>query len=301
MRIIHARKRVFNKDNAFEHKLTLLVWILSILKWKKYGNEVILYTDKETLEDIKKLNFDHLYDEINSEYLEDKEVCRGLDFYCYWAMPKILALKHEALELNNDIVIADQDVVPMKDVSNLWTNTDVTVWSNKEFVDIKTIYPKLRFLSLPKEYKLPKWFSGNAKPLNTGVIHIKDKDIIKLYVNEALAMATNNHNKHNNTNCQTMCNAEQRLLGEIVNYKQLSYGVMQPINKGLFNANGFHTHGYKVRVNNETGLDWHCTILSMIKKLDSLLYEKLINNELFKEEREHIEKYIPVKQLSQYF
>lgn len=192
----------------------------------------------------------------------------------------------------------------MSDVSRMWTNSDIAVWSNKEFVDLRTIYPKLSQLSLPKGYKLPEWFSGKSKPLNTGIIHIKDKDVVKLFTDEAIKMATDNHNEHNNTVCQTMCNAEQRLLGEIVQYKGLSYSVMQPINEGLFNKNGFHTHGYKTRISNNSGMDWHCHILEMIKKCDFSIYYKLINHEWFKEEVEYIREnngFTKIPQLEMYF
>ena len=303
MKIVHTRKRVFDKDYAFTNKMSLLVWVLSILKWKEYGNEVVLYTDTPTLEDIQRFKFAYLYDKINISLLEDEHICENLDFYCYWAMPKLLALRHEVVNLGNDVVIADQDVVPMQDVSRLWKNADVTVWSNKEFSELKTVYPDLRNLSLPKDYTLPKWFTGTAKPLNTGVIHIRNKAIADLYTKEAIKMAKNNHNEHDNTNCQTMCNAEQSMLGEIVRSKNLSYSTMQPINEGLFNKNGFHTHGYKNVVTNTTGLDWHLTLLLMIKKLDSNAFENLLDNELFKEEREYFESFAPitpVKELRKY-
>lgn len=302
MRIVHTRKRIFDKDFAFVKKMNLLVWILSILKWKENDNQVVLYTDTPTLEDIKKFGFETLYDEINTTYLEDEEVCKGIDFFCYWAMPKLLALRHEVLELGNDVVIADQDVVPMSDVSRMWTNSDIAVWSNKEHVELRSVYPRLSKLSLPKNYKLPKWFTGTAKPLNTGVLHIKSKDIVKLFTDKALAMSLDNHNEHKNTNCQTMCNVEQRLLGEVVKHKGLTYSVMQPINEGLFNKNGFHTHGYKVAVNNKNGLDWHCSLLKMIKKCDENMYNILIENEFFAEEKEAIlnNNYIFVKELKQY-
>ena len=300
MRIIHTRKRVFNFDNAFRSKFTLLVWILSILKWKEYGNQVVLYTDKITLEDIKKIGFDYLYDEINDTYLDDEEVCKGIDFCCYWAMPKLLALRHEVVELGNDVVISDQDVVPMSDVSRLWKNAKVAVWSDKEFVEVLSIYPRLYELSLPKDYKLPYWFTGKAKPLNTGIIHIKDKEIADLFTKEALAMAKDNHNEHNNSNCQTMCNAEQRLLGEIIAHKKISYSVMQPINQGLFNRNGFHTHGYKNKIKNKNGLDWNCALLDMIKKSDINMYEILMSNEWFNDEKEHMSSYTIPENLKKY-
>lgn len=287
MKIIHTRKRVFDKDYAFEHKMTLLTWVLSIIKWKELGNSVKLYCDAKTLDDIKRFGFDILYDEIDSTYLDNENVCKGLDFYCYWAMPKLLALRHETIDLGNDVVIADQDVVPMKDLSRMWTNSDVAVWSNKEFVELRTIYPKLRDLSLPAGYKLPEWFTGNAKPLNTGILHIKDKNAVDLYTSEAIKMATDNHNEKHNTNCQTMCNVEQRMLGEIVKHKKLTYSVMQPVNEGLFNRNGFHTHGYKNHISNENGLLWHLNLLLMIKELNIYMFNLLIENEMFQAEKDY--------------
>ena len=298
MRVIHTRQRVFgDSDYIFENKMSLLVWVLSILKWKEYGYTTVLYTDTKTLEDMKKFGIDKLYDGINDTLLEEES--KNIDLLCYWAISKLIALRYEALTLGHDVVIADQDVVPMSDISRLWKQGDVVVWSNKEHVQLRAIYPKLYDLSLPKGYKLPEWFTGYAKPLNTGILRIKDKKIIDLYTSEALKIATDNHNEHKNTNCQTMCNAEQRMLGEIVKNFGLSYSVMQPINKGLFNQNGFHTHGYKTIVNNENGLNWHLHLLDMIKKCDEAVYESLINHEFFKEEKE-AKGYTPVKELEIY-
>lgn len=291
MRIIHTRKRIFQKDSGLSNKFNLLVWILSVLNWKYYGNEVILYCDNKTLTDIKKIGFDYLYDEINTTLLEDKKLSEGIDFLMYWAMPKLLALRYEVVDLGNDCVISDQDVVPMSDVSRLWTNSDIAVWSNKEFVNVRTVYPKLKDLSLPKNYLLPRWFTGIAKPLNTGIIHIKDKEIVDLYTSEALKMARYNTNNNENSVCQTMCNAEQRMLGEIVKYKKLSYSVMQPINQGLFNKNGFHTHGYKVSIRNTSSVGlWNLNLLLMIKEKDNKMFNTLINKPYFKIEKEYFEK-----------
>ena len=290
MRIIHTRKRVFaNGDHAFQNKMVLLVWILSALYWKKHGNNtLVLYTDNRTLEDIKKVGFEILYDEINTDLFEDPEINAQLDFTLYWAMPKLLALRHEKLVLGNDCVISDQDVVPMSDLSRFWTNSDVTVWSNKEYLHIRSIYPELRDLSVPPGYEFPYWFTGNAQPLNTGVLHIKDKEIAKFYTDEVLRMSIGNLNPKRNTVCVTMCNVEQRLLAEVIKHKDLSYTTVQPNNKGLFNRNGFHTHGYKGSVLNHNGLQWHLSILYLIKKEHPEMFNKLINHKIFTKEREFL-------------
>ena len=290
MKIIHARKRVWESDIAFSNKMSLLVWVLSIIKWKEYGNTLKLYCDKTTLEDIKKIGFDILYDEIDSDYLESQEACKDINFYWFWAMPKLLSLRHEVVDLVNDVVVVDQDVVPMSDVSRMWTNSDVAVWSNKEYVETRAVYKKLHELSLPKDYKIPEWFCGKAKPLNTGIIHIKNKDIVDFYTSEIIKWCKNNENEKCNTRGQTMCNPEQRMLGEIVKHKNLTYSVMQPINEGLFNRNGFHTHGYKNIIKNENGLQWHLSLLLMIREKNIYMFNILMNNDIFKEEKDYFAK-----------
>lgn len=293
MRIIHTRKRVFKTDFAFQNKMTLLVWVLSILKWKHFGNKMILYCDSTTLASIKKFKFDHLYDEINTTLLD--QPYNHLDFYNYWAMPKLLALRHETVALNNKCVIVDQDVVPMTDLKRFWNTADVVAWSNKEFLESKYTYPEVYELSLPKNYTLPKWFTGTARPLNTGLLYFRNNAIADLYTREVLNLALDNPNDKKNTNCQTMCNAEQRLLGEVIQYKNLTYNVIQPVNEGLFNKNAFHTHGYKSVITNVNGFNWHLNLLKMIKDLDIDMFYSILDNELFKEEREHLLEYKPIE------
>lgn len=296
MRIIHARRKVFDKDYAFENKMTLLVWILSIIKWKEYNNTIKLYCDNYTLENIKKIGFDILYNEIDSTYLEDKNVCNGINFNWYWAMPKLLALRHEVIDLGNNIVIADQDVVPMSDVSRMWNNTDIAVWSNKEYYETRSVYNKLQEISLPENYKLPEWFTGIARPLNTGILHIKSKEIVELFTGEALKWVRNNQNNKKNTRCQTMCNVEQRMLGEFLTGTGRGYYTVQPINAGIFNKNAIHTHGYKDFIEKlkdnkpEVYERWIINILLMIRKSNKVYFNKLINLKEFSDEKKYFEK-----------
>ena len=150
MKLVHARKRVWRRDAAFQNKFTLLVWILSLLQWKKFNYTTTLYTDSQTLNDIKSFGFDKLYDEINTTLLEDPEVCKDINFADFWATPKLLALWHETKNLNNEVVIADQDVVPIRDVSRLWTNCQVAVWNNREYIEFSS-FPYV--LELKNQYK----------------------------------------------------------------------------------------------------------------------------------------------------
>ena len=76
-----------------------------------------------------------------------------------------------------------------------------------------------------------------CKPLNTGILHIKNRELVDMYTAEALKMAKDNHNKHNNSNCITMCNAEQRLLGEIVKQAISEVGATSMKDMGKIMAN----------------------------------------------------------------
>lgn len=303
MRIIHSRKRLKEKDNAFCNKFTLLTWILSIIKWKEFSNEVVLYTDRQTLQSIKNFGFEHLYDEINVDVLESEEFCKNIDFRWFWAMPKIISLYYETQYLNNEVVIADMDVFPMQDLSRCWTNAPVCVWSNKEYVEFKWIYPDLYNLSLAKSYKFPEWFTGKAKPLNTGIIHFKDNTSAKEYCEEVFKYVKFNDNCKNNSTVITMCNAEQRMLGEFLKHKNLTYTTVQPVNAGTINKNAVHTHGYKNRITNQKGILWNSNLLKMIQMSDSKMYEHLTSLKCFQSEKEFIEsedfKWVP--ELKQYY
>ena len=119
-----------------------------------------------------------MYNEINTTLLDNNsEVCKEIDFYCFWAMPKLLSYQYEEFTLGNDIVAADTDVVPMSDISRFWKNCNVAVWSNKEHIEFKSLYPSLEKLPKPDGYEFPEWFTGKAKTLNTGIIHVNDKNI----------------------------------------------------------------------------------------------------------------------------
>lgn len=304
MRIVHTRKKVFDCDYAFKQKFTLLVWILSILKWKQYGNEVVLYADNETLEKIKEFGFDNLYDEINTDLFENGDMCQDIDFYWFWATPKIIALHYETYHLGNKPVIADMDVVPMSDISRLWNLAQVVVWSNKEYAEFTSIYPKLCELSLGKDYELPEWFTGKAKPLNTGVIYFKNNEHAIEFSNEVLRYVKHNENLKENTRVITMCNAEQRMIGEFVKHKNLTYTTIQPINEGLFNKNAFHSHGYKNYVYGDEALNWHLHLLLAIQKIDINVFSNLINHEFFADEKKYLlengENFESVKELDRY-
>lgn len=306
MRVIHARKKVFIDDTAFKNKFVLLVWILSILQWKKLGYETVLYVDQETLDNIKKFGFEKLYDEVNTEFFEKDEHCKKINFRWFWAMPKLMSLYNEAVNLNRQVIVADQDVVPIKKLNWFLDAADVMIWNNKEALINRWIYPNIKTLSLPKDYKLPKWFTGDVKPLNTGVIHFKNNVYAKLYLDEVLKYVKDNNNSKNNTDCICMCNAEQRMIGEFIKHHDLKYVCIEGVKDETFNKWAFHTHYYKATLagNKKLMFEWHINLLIAIKNLNIKYFEELITNKFFEKEYKYFLKngYTPfnVKELADY-
>lgn len=304
MRVVHSRKQVWEKDYAFEDAFTLLPWILSVMKWKEYGYNTVLYTDKKTLNRVKEFGFDSLYDEINTSYLTNINNIKNIDFYCFWAMPKILSLRAE-IEAGYNSIIADTDIVPMCDLTQFFAAQpyELITWSNKEFYELQSIYPRLSQISLPTNYQLPVWFQGKAKPLNTGIIYFKDNREAKNYVNEVVKIATSNKNCNHNSRTQTMCTAEQRMIGEYAKHRNLYLNYIQANNRSPFNENAFHTHNYKAILTSERKIQFNIAFLKQIKNRNEELYNRIINKPLFNKERELINNNIIVKipeELQQY-
>ena len=299
MRVVHSRKKVWEKDYAFEDNFILLTWILALLKWKEYGFKTVLYTDYATLINIQKYRFEYLYDEINTTYID--EHIQNIDLAHFWAMPKILSYQAE-LELGHtNSFVADVDIVPMKDWHDILSiqGHDLTVWSNKEFLEAESTYPRIDSLSLPHKYKLPAWFRGNVRPLNTGIIYFKNPQHALNYLHEVTRYATNNKNPRKNTVCQTMCTAEQRMIGEYARAKSLIYNIIEPLNEGLFNKNGFHTHIYKQLKDRLICDQLALCFLNKIKEYDNELYNNLIQLPLSKP-LTNIKEYIVPPELQQY-
>ena len=309
-RVIHSRKKVRDIDRIFTNKFELLTWVLSILKWKEYGYTTVFYCDDSTYNKMKEFGIEKLYDEINIDILESCELCGNIHFEHYWAMSKFLAYENE-IKLNHNPLISDTDIIPMKDISFMLNMSDILIWSNKEYLLYNAVYPSINKLSLPDGYELPEWFTGAEKPLNTGVLHFRDTKNALEYISNVKKWVDGNENKLNNNPAASMCNPEQRMLGELAAHKGWGYFTVQPINKSIFNENAIHTHGYKdhweliMKLKKpELSNKWIINILLMIRKLNEKYFNELMEYEFLKDEKKYFEEngYTceVVKELQQY-
>lgn len=269
-KVIHSYWDCFGKSktqglNAYD----ILMWTLSVIKYKKYGFITKLYCDKASYEMLNKYHLIELYDEVDTELLEqDFNILKA----SYWAMPKILSYKHE-LELGSDCFVSDTDMIPFCNLERFF-NYDLSVWSNDEHLEHTVIYLPKESLSTPKGYVFPKWFTWRATPLNSGIIYFKDKNNALEYCNEVIRYVTNNKNNQQNNTCQSMCFAEQRILGEYASYKQLQVGVVRPTRKSCLNKNAWHLFQHKLSHKKE---EFEIFMLYMIKEENIELYNKIIS------------------------
>lgn len=311
-RVIQSRKKVNleKEDRIFSDKFELVSWVLSIIKWKELGYSVNFYTDSATLKKMKEFKINDLYDNVNISLLDNPWNTEDIDFKPFWAMSKIIAYKHE-IELGENPIICDTDIIPMdSNIDRTWNNSDTIVWSNKEQLIHTGVYPKLSALSLPEGYTIPSWFSGKQSPLNTGVLFFRNTKYANEYINNIMAWVKNNKNEKNNTACVTMCNAEQRMLGEYLHYRDLGYYTIQGINESIFSKLAIHTHGYKdywkkmLKYDPSVSLNLTLNFLLMLRKSNEEYFNILINHELFKEEKDYFErngyKCEIIKELQQY-
>ena len=299
MRFVHTRKKIFDNDNGwniFSDKYGLLMWYLSALQIKKLGHTAVMYTDEETLEHMKSVHLDELYDIINTDvYKADYE---GINFRDFWALPKIYAFMYELDNFDNTVMI-DTDLILFKNLN--YNNADVSVWANKEYKEIRGIYCDIKDVSLPVGYTFPDWFNAESQPLNTGILHFRNKQRAKEYCQEIIRFSQNNLNSKGNTQSQLMCFAEQRLLGAYIDGHKMTYMTVQPLNQGVFNKNGFHAlvHKYDLFNYPNKKKDAILSMLLLIRDISPVFYAKISRMDLFKEERAEL-KTIDVDSLKTY-
>lgn len=295
MRVIHTRKKIY-EDRPIDfskNKFLLLIWVLSILKWKQLGHQPILYTDNSTLEEIKKYGFEKLYDEINVDLFDNYEKGKNICYEVFWAMPKMLAYYYELNDLGNRVLMCDTDLVPTTPNFNRLLNiADVLVWSNKEFKEFTSIYAKKSSLTTPKGYKFPEWFTFKARPLNTGIIYFKKNNMALEYLDEVFKQCDYKENEIDLENgfCNSMFHIEQRTISEFIKGKNLTYTTMQPINEGLYNKNGCHVFGDKPLLTNDKSFEWCLHLLLCVKECNQEMFDELIENQVFSKEKEYFKE-----------
>lgn len=275
MRVVHAYKKL---DLAWKDykPLNICLWILSVLQWKRFGHTPVLYTDKETLKDLRYYGVDKLYKEINTTVLTNKQITKEIDFSVCWSMAKILAYHHELTVLNNNVIISDTDLIPLKH----FKPSSSYVWSEENYSN--TYIPKQE-LDLCWKKDLPKWITTKRLGYNAGLVFIKNANYAKEYC-ETVIEYSKRENIRKTDFGFLMVNLEQRFLYEYLKYKNIKPKTLT--NQGQrFTKEAIHLFAS----HRNLSLNLTISFLWWIKSLNKKVYQNLISLPEFKTEKERIE------------
>jgi hypothetical protein len=208
---------VYEKRGHDEYENQMLcVALLSAISWKRYHGKIVLYTNEEYLELLKKWRVDEVYDYIDTTTL--KEI-QGIDTNDYWAFCKI----HVASTINEPFVIIDTD---------LWIRKTLDFDTSCGFMGLHYEKPLLPYYIdynqlVPEKWK-NKW-EPNLLVTNTALLYVNDFEFIKKWHKIAKEIAENDNNKEI-TSTQKMIFVEQRLLPMLAEETGVKYGTfLKPV------------------------------------------------------------------------
>lgn len=187
-------------DQSFTlEEVELEIAKLSALLWKRCNGPISLITDKKGEDYFRKTGMDQFYDQILA-VLPDHSY--GLHAGKYWAAGKILALK----EISAPCVILDMDAVVWERL-NL-DDCDAMAAHTEELNP--EIYPSFDYFDMSPRYHMENW-DFSVLPLNTSFLYIKNEEVKKHYVSQALRFMQMERNTPD-IGARCMVFAEQRML-----------------------------------------------------------------------------------------
>lgn len=251
---------IFYQSKSLNYEEEIISFsLLSAISWKKHMGPIILYCNKTYLETIKKYNVDSIYDDINSDFLED--LPNGINYGDFWAFYKLLVAKK--IQNLTPFTILDTD---------LWLNApliinqklDVMMYHNEKF-DIN--YPNNPYPDfdqfLPdniKEMKLDK----EVLPTNCAILHIRNNSFINKWVDLSTQIALHSSKiefPELNTSSK-MCFIEQRLLPMVLKKENLNWDTF------LYTSYLTHIHS------SEDGSEWEPNPFT-IPEADKTIFENI--------------------------
>lgn len=170
------------KTNDYQQpKYQILYTILSALRWKQLNGPIKLYTDSVGLAYYKSLGLDRIYDEIDTDVLDNYT---EVDAAYFWTSGKIHCLQFE----KEPFTFLDQDFIVRGKVPQ-YPNNDIII-GHWEIPRGYYYFTKQQFEKEITHYKLPKNYNYNAWIPNTSFMVVNNLSIIKNYVAEHKKMVS---------------------------------------------------------------------------------------------------------------
>lgn len=277
MKVIQNRLYLENANDgkAYQDRTSLLAWFLSVLKWKSFGYEPILYTDQTTKDEFDELGLTDLYDEVHILDTDDVET------KVFWACGKILSAKQFMKDYpGEEFMISDLDYIPLADPATFAQNDNDLVSFYHEYVQT---YKSIDELPLNEKYTIPGFFTGKVNPVNTCLLYIRESflDLFKKYIDMELDfMSYHTEFSDTYTANDLMIFLEQRLFSEYLNSNEIEVTYIMPKNKTIFNVNGIHTGPCKFIEKSDHWL-WNIWWLKLIREEFPTTYENIISLDLY--------------------
>lgn len=284
MNVIFSRVKVPHMD-IIQDRTSLLVWFLSVLKWKQLGFETVFYTDMETKNALSEVGLIDLYDEVH--ILDNENIKDDV----FWAHAKILSAK-EFIDSHPDeeFMLSDMDFIPLKNPCEFYKGGKELVVFYREY---KQMYAPIDRLNLNDDYAFPTYFTGDVDPINACqlLVHETMLQDFKEYLDYELDFMDKYKNDFvsGQISNDIMVFLEQRLFTEfLVNEKDYTVVETSPRYKSVFNTSGIHTGPYKSLELAEY-YKWVIWYLKMLREEFTDVYNHIIQLELYGDFRQIIE------------
>lgn len=211
----------------FMDKFELYSAVISALKWRSFGGEIILAADKKAAEYIEKLGIGSVWSSIETVISDDLE---GINPKMFWAAGKLLALR----EIPAPVTMIDTDFI-------VWKKPELPqnriVAAHRENLT-PSVYPDISSFKFKRPFPMND-MNEKVLPMNTAFLYLPDEEFKQYYVNRAIAFMKSA------IDCDDylcyMVFAEQRLLSICAEEKKVGSQVLMD-KEELFFPRDDYTH-----------------------------------------------------------
>lgn len=256
---------IFSSLKRFDNypETDILIWAAALSKYKSFGYNTKIYCMPNDLFFLAEYKLLQLYDEVDTDFLQLYELNKKVDDNIFWSDRKIEILHHEFFDLKNtDFIYTDTDV--FMNIAFDISDCDVLFWSPeprlvkfKDNGDINwdtTIYPDWKFISKPRNYKMPQYIKEIDDAYNCGVMYFKNPNIFKIYYKEYYKFTINNpctvENGFTYNKSLFPCNAEQRILKAIITNTHQKVKFIMPEKLNGICKEGYHFFWFRTAWSN---------------------------------------------------
>lgn len=206
-----------------------LIWMLSLIHYKKLGYTTKLYCEESDIQFLKDNHLYKYYDEIDTMTIAADPVLPNINNKEFWFWRKIVAIEKE-FEMGHDFFYSDTDIILRR--APRFRDCDLYVWwfedrDSENWHKRTTVYCDWDDISQPLNYDMPDYIRDTGRDnYNCGLLWFKDKSIFDLWKANMLDFIIDNpcefyRKEVAGIKAVFACNAEQRMLRGVANHLNL--------------------------------------------------------------------------------